>query len=149
MPRTYGSKNGKHGAQIEPKKFKSLCNMMCTEEEICSVFECSHDTLNRWCHDTFDMTFKQAWETFSLCGKASIRRYQFNLAAVNPTMAIWLGKQYLGQTDGRERDESQPIDKIEVVFTGETEDRKKRLDQLQAEAMKELGMNDGNKDRDA
>ena len=148
MGRTYGSKNGQHGAGIEEKDFKSLCGMMCTEKEICDFFGVSHDTINRWCHDHFGMTFGEAWGKFSSFGKISLRRYQFSLAETNPTMAIWLGKQYLGQTD-EEKTEDQPLDKIEVRFTGETEERKTRLDQLQAEAMKELGMNDGNKDRDA
>lgn len=148
MARTYGSKNGQHGAGIDINQFKSLCGMMCTEKEICAFLKVSHDTLNRWCHDNFGMTFGEAWDEFSSFGKISIRRNQFKLAESNPTMAIWLGKQYLGQTDG-EKDESQPIDKIEVVFTGETPERKERLERLQAEAMKELGMADGNKDRDA
>lgn len=148
MSRTAGSKNGQHGAGIDEKKFRSLCGMMCTEVEICDFFGCSHDTLNRWCHDQYGLTFGAAWSRFSSFGKISLRRYQFNLAETNPTMAIWLGKQYLGQTDG-EKEDTQPIDKIEVVFTGETVERKKRLDRLQAEAMKELGMTDGNQDRDA
>jgi hypothetical protein len=29
----------------------------------------------------------------------SLRRYQFDLAENNATMAIWLGKQWLGQKD--------------------------------------------------
>ena len=148
MPRTYGSKNGQHGATINIEQFKSLCGMLCTETEICDFFGCSHDTINRWCHDNFNMTFGQAWGRFSSFGKISIRRNQFKLAETNPTMAIWLGKQYLGQKDDKE-EESQPIDRIEVKFTGETEDRKERLGRLQGEAMKELGMTDGNQDRDA
>lgn len=148
MPRTYGSKNGQHGATINMDQFKSLCGMMCTEQEICAFLKVSHDTLNRWCHDNFGMTFGQAWEEFSAFGKISIRRNQFKLAETNPSMAIWLGKQYLGQKDDKE-EESQPIDRIEVKFTGETVERKERLDRLQGEAMKELGMTDGNQDRDA
>lgn len=148
MARTTGSKNGQHGAGIDEKKFQSLCGMMCTEKEICDFFECSHDTINRWCHDHFGMTFGEAWDRFSSFGKISLRRYQFNLAAVNPAMAIWLGKQYLGQTDD-EKEEDKPLDKIEVKFTGENEERKARLDRLEGEAMKELGMKDGNQDRDA
>ena len=35
-------------------------------------------------------------------GKRSLRRIQFKLAEKNPTMAIWLGKQYLGQRDNIE-----------------------------------------------
>ena len=32
-------------------------------------------------------------------GKIALRRYQLQQAEKNPTMAIWLGKQYLGQRD--------------------------------------------------
>ncbi len=148
MARTYGSKNGQHGATINIEQFKSLCGMLCTEKEICDFFSCSHDTLNRWCHDNFGMTFGDAWSKFTSFGKISLRRYQFKQAETNPTMAIWLGKQYLGQTDD-EKEESQPLDRIEVMFTGETAEKKERLDRLESEAMKELGMKDGNQDRDA
>ena len=43
-------------------------------------------------------------------GKTSLRRNQWRLAETNPTMAIWLGKQYLNQTDHVE----QPHDNIKV-----------------------------------
>jgi hypothetical protein len=35
-------------------------------------------------------------------GKASLRRQQCDMAKTNAAMAIWLGKQLLGQTDRRE-----------------------------------------------
>lgn len=35
-------------------------------------------------------------------GRASLRRKQFAMAEKNPAMAIWLGKQYLGQADKKE-----------------------------------------------
>lgn len=35
-------------------------------------------------------------------GLASLRRRQFKMAETNPSMAIWLGKQYLGQHDKSE-----------------------------------------------
>lgn len=41
-------------------------------------------------------------ETFAIKrgkGKISLRRSQFQLAEKNASMAIWLGKQYLGQKD--------------------------------------------------
>ena len=45
------------------------------------------------------MTFSEAYKMFSAQGKMSLRRYQFKMAEHNPTMAIWLGKQILGQAD--------------------------------------------------
>jgi len=46
------------------------------------------------------MNFQQVWDMKSAMGKMSIRRLQFEKAKEgNTTMLIWLGKQYLGQTD--------------------------------------------------
>ena len=112
MGRTKGSKNGTYGAIIEKESFERLCSILCTETEICGFFKTSHDTLNRWCHQEYGMTFTEAWGQFSSLGKISLRRIQFKQAETNPSMAIWLGKQILGQTD---QIEAVVNDKIEVV----------------------------------
>lgn len=43
--------------------------------------------------------FSEAYKKGREKGKMSLRRYQWELAKTNPTMAIFLGKQYLGQAD--------------------------------------------------
>ena len=45
------------------------------------------------------MLFSDVYKRLSVKGKISLRRYQFQQAEKNTTMAIWLGKQYLGQTE--------------------------------------------------
>lgn len=80
-------------------QFEALCKIQCTEEEIVAVMECDRVSLNRWCRDTYGDTFLQAKKQFAEGGKASVRRNQFKLSKTNASMAIWLGKQYLGQTD--------------------------------------------------
>ena len=45
-------------------------------------------------------------DTVSAGGKRSLRRYQFDLAKTNATMAIWLGKQWLNQTDNPQAEET-------------------------------------------
>lgn len=81
-------------------QFEALCKIQCTEEEILAVLECQTiDTLNRWCRDIYGCTFSRARKRFAEGGKASVRRNQFKIAENNATMAIWLGKQYLGQSD--------------------------------------------------
>ena len=45
----------------------------------------------------------------------SLRRTQFKLAEKNPTMAIWLGKQYLGQRDNIEV-EHKDLSKVEELL---------------------------------
>jgi hypothetical protein len=113
MPKTKGCKNGVHGAgKIDKKRFERLCGIMCTELEICDIFDVSHDTMNRWCHDTYGKTFEEAWRMFTAGGKVSLRRAQFQQARKYPAMAIWLGKQYLGQSD---KVETESYDAIEVI----------------------------------
>ena len=43
--------------------------------------------------------FSSAYERLCNSGKASLRRNQLNLSSTNAAMAIWLGKQKLGQSD--------------------------------------------------
>ena len=75
---------------------KNLAAIMCTEEEIASVLETTVEVLhNRENGEAFSELMKNGKEE----GKASLRRAQFKLAERNPSMAIWLGKQYLGQKD--------------------------------------------------
>ncbi len=92
-------KMGRPQKEIDEKQFKLFCSYMCTEEEIAGLFSCSVDTVERWCKRTFDTTFAEIYKVFSAEGKMSLRRKQFALAETSSAMAIWLGKNYLGQTD--------------------------------------------------
>lgn len=85
--------------QINHDEFKKLCALQCTEEEIAGWFDCSVDTLERWCKREYRESFAEVYKRYSADGKTSLRRYQFALAKTNATMAIWLGKQWLGQRD--------------------------------------------------
>lgn len=84
---------------IDREAFEELCGIQCTAVEIARVFRVSHDTLERWCKNTYKMNFEDCFEIFRSTGLMSLRRTQFRQAEKNPTMAIWLGKQYLGQKD--------------------------------------------------
>lgn len=88
--------------EIDEGQFKKLCAIQCTEEEIASWFKCSVDTIERWCRREFKMSFAEAFKTWSADGKISLRRTQFRMAETNCSMAIWLGKQYLGQKEMQE-----------------------------------------------
>ena len=45
------------------------------------------------------MNFSEVFKEKRGLGKISLRRNQWRLAEKRATMAIWLGKQYLGQKD--------------------------------------------------
>lgn len=86
-------------ATIKKEQFESLCSIQCTREEICGVLNVSKDTLIRWCKNNYGTDFETVFKEKRQLGRASLRRNQFKLAETNPTMSIWLGKQYLNQTD--------------------------------------------------
>jgi AraC-like DNA-binding protein len=96
---TRAGRSGRPRKEINQAVFESLCEIQCTEQEIASVLRVSVDTLSRWCLRTFEQTFAEAYKKLSAEGKSSLRRAQFKMAQSNPAMAIWLGKQYLGQRE--------------------------------------------------
>ena len=85
--------------QIDQKQFEKLCAMQCTLEEICAFLEVTDKTLYRWCERTYRKRYSEVYKEKRGLGKISLRRMQFKLAEKSATMAIFLGKQYLGQTD--------------------------------------------------
>lgn len=108
--------------QIDEEQFKKLCAIQCTEQEIASWFNCSPDTIERWCKRTLKFGFADAFKRYSAEGKISLRRTQFKMAQKNCTMAIWLGKQYLGQTDTVKVDQSEVLNKLDDVLRNVKED---------------------------
>ena len=84
---------------IDYEVVEKLASIQCTQQEIANFLELSTDTLRR--DEKFCTIYKKGIEN----GKMSLRRKQFKLAEKNASMAIFLGKQYLGQTD-----------KVETVF---------------------------------
>lgn len=79
--------------QIDYNMVEKLANIQCTQQEIASFLGCHRDTLLR--DEKFCDIYKKGQEN----GKMSLRRMQFKLAEKNTSMAIFLGKQYLGQKD--------------------------------------------------
>ena len=97
--------------EINQKQFENLCMIQCTEEEMAAVLDVSADTLERWVKRTYGRRFAEVYAEKRAGGKASLRRNQWKLSETNPTMAIFLGKNYLGQTDKKE-------EKVEIGSDG-------------------------------
>ena len=93
------ARTGRPAKEIDQKQFENLCGLQCTLEEICGWFGVCSDTLETWCKRTYDMNFSEVFKQKRGVGKISLRRSQWRLAEKNANMAIWLGKQYLGQKD--------------------------------------------------
>lgn len=88
--------------EIDKEQFEKLCSIQCTLIEIAGYFNCSEDTIEKWCKREYKKNFTDVFKQKRGVGKISLRRSQFRMAETNPTMAIWLGKQYLGQTEKQE-----------------------------------------------
>lgn len=116
---------GRPKIEIDLEQFKGLCSIQCTLEEVSSWFKCSEDTIERWCKRELKMSFADAYKKFSVGGKISLRRHQFKLAEHNAAMAIFLGKQYLGQKDQQDiqvsRRDDDTIKEMEAYFKGRQE----------------------------
>ncbi len=99
------ARTGRPRKEINKEVFESLCRAQCTEVEICSEFDCSEDTLNTWCKRNYKnehgrgMTFSEVFKQKRTAGLISLRRKQLKLAERSAAMAIFLGKNYLGQRD--------------------------------------------------
>ena len=105
---------GRPAAEIDQENFEKLCGLQCTKDEICGFFDVSDKTLDGWCARTYGESFSDIFRKKRGRGKISLRRAQFRLAQKSANMAIWLGKQYLGQKD--QPDESADIEDADVFF---------------------------------
>ena len=109
------NKVGRPKIVLDYAAIERLAGMMCTQEEIASYFDCDVRTLQR--DEEFCRVYKKGLDK----GKMSLRRKQYTMSDTNVTMAIWLGKQYLGQTDKVEENNinvtlESTLDKMESII---------------------------------
>lgn len=112
------NKGGRPRKEIDKTQFEKLCGLQCTKEEICSFFDITDKTLESWCKRTYKVGFSEVFRLKRGKGKISLRRYQFELAKKNANMAIWLGKQYLDQSDNPAKDDPAALNKAKELLDG-------------------------------
>lgn len=95
------SKMGRPRKEFNFELFKELCSIHCTLQEISDIIDLSPDQITERLKEMYgpSTTFPVIRDKFANTGKATLRRSQFKMAHRNPTMSIWLGKQYLGQKE--------------------------------------------------
>lgn len=102
---------GRPKKEIDYVTVEKLANIQCTQEEIASFLGISSRTLLR------DEKFRELFNKGRESGKMSLRRIQWKHAEKSATMAIWLGKQYLGQRDNIEVSNTEEINKVKDLLT--------------------------------
>lgn len=96
------AKRGRPQVNIDKNQFEKLCAMWCTLEDVTGFFECSEETVRRFCKREYKDTFDHVSKQFAGKGRISLRKNQLELSKKNAAMAIFLGKNYLGQSDNPE-----------------------------------------------
>jgi hypothetical protein len=96
----------------------NLAKIQCTQKEAAGVLGVSEPTFIAFLK--LHSKAREAWDNGAETGRASLRRQQFKMSETNAAMAIWLGKQYLGQKDKHELagDAENPLfpSKVEIVI---------------------------------
>ena len=97
---------GRPTKNFDAKTFVDLVALGCDQKEICWFFRdesgkpANEDTLSRWCERQFGMNFQEySKENSAMALKIKLRRNQLKLSEKSAAMAIFLGKNYLGQSD--------------------------------------------------
>jgi len=92
-------KRGRPKTFINLEELEKLCRLNCTMPEIASYFDIPLRTLED--KYTNDAEIRKTIDKGRNQGKLSLRRKQIQIMdeTNNSTMAIWLGKQLLGQRD--------------------------------------------------
>lgn len=92
--------------EISPLVIEGLAAIGCTDSDIAAELNISTDTIGRRKKDNAN-GFNDAYERGKGKGRVSLRRLQWQKAKEgNITMLIWLGKQYLDQSDKQSIDAS-------------------------------------------
>ena len=98
-----GRPNGRPKKVIDWQKLEFGCQIQATKEEICRWLNVSEQTLEKCIRVQYGEGFLTIHKKLSVDGIISLRRMQFKKAQEgNITMLIWLGKQYLGQSEKHE-----------------------------------------------
>jgi hypothetical protein len=80
-----------------------LCAIHCRKEEISAIIGISDDTLERRIKEKHGVSFAEYFAEKSATGKMSLRHKQYQTAmAGNVALLIFLGKNWLGQSDKQE-----------------------------------------------
>lgn len=100
--------------EIDWDQVDRMCEYHCTGEEQAGILGIDYDTLNSACKREKGCGFSDYFKQKASGGKMSLRRRQFTAAMDgNSTMLVWLGKNWLGQTDQPET-EAQDLPPIVI-----------------------------------
>ena len=91
---------GRPKKSVDLEQLKKLLMLQCTKVECAAFFEVTKPTLDARIREAGYEGFQQFAEIYRQPGKISLRRHQWkSVESGHVGMQIWLGKQWLGQSD--------------------------------------------------
>jgi len=116
-------KTGRPLIAINWKQVDQMCAIHCTGEEQAAILEISYDTLEAACKREKKLSFPDYFKQKSASGKMSLRRRQYSEAMEgNTTMLVWLGKNWLDQTDKQEIHQEVVNTTVNIVKDADSDD---------------------------
>jgi len=110
------AKRGPKLKVVDWEEFDKLCGIQCTLPEIAAWFNVSEDTIERIVIREKHCKFAEYFNQKRSRGKIPLRRRQYQAAMDgNTALLIWLGKQYLGQSEKIEKQDI--VDGLKFVDT--------------------------------
>lgn len=110
------------------KLVEKLASIFCPEEDIAEILGVSIDTMH---NEDNNELFRGAILKGKTNGKRSLRQTQFDIALRgNVKMLIWLGKQYLGQSEKVELDNGNADKEMTVRVEMPTQDDYERVKKI-------------------
>lgn len=110
--------DGRPKKDIDWNLFEQLCGIKCTQSEIASMLKINVDTLCDRSREHYGEDYSEIYKRYSESGNCSLRRNQLILSKKNATMAIFLGKQWLGQRDPEPLQNHDKEIKLTVNYEG-------------------------------
>ena len=101
------AKAGRPTKELDKELFEKACFLHCNQQEICRRLgeqtpegsTIDVQTLHTWVKRVYGQDFSEVYEQKKARGKFGLRAIQYKLSEKNVAMAIFLGKQWLGQKD--------------------------------------------------
>lgn len=104
-----------------------LFQVFSTIPDVVYILNTTQRELNKKCKEEFNMTIKQFQEANYSVGRSSLRRAQYQTALKgNPTLLIWMGKQYLGQKENQTNQFDQVKFSVNYDFKNSQKDNQKK-----------------------
>jgi hypothetical protein len=127
-PKPGADNAGRPRKEVDMQQLENLCKIQCTQVECATFFGMDRDILADRIKEVTGLSFPEFYEMHKGSGKISLRRTQMKMALggdgqkPNVTMLIWLGKQYLGQSDRNEVTHEGSLEIVRLVKASEMKD---------------------------